>query len=78
MKKKWTRLPKPRADNSAHTYSDCLALIDLARLGEPVFTAISRKVVGKNVHSTVPKGNMGYDQYTFLTLAAKPTFLAFL
>ena len=28
------------------------------------YTAISRKVVGKNVHVTIPKGNMGYDQYT--------------
>ena len=27
-----------------------------------LFTAISRKVVGKNVHATIPKGNMGYDQ----------------
>ena len=27
-------------------------------------TAISRKVVGKNVHTTIPKGNMGYDRYT--------------
>ena len=27
-------------------------------------TAISRKVVGKIVHATIPKGNMGYDQYT--------------
>ena len=27
-------------------------------------TAISTKVVGKNVHATIPKGNMGYDQYT--------------
>ena len=26
-------------------------------------TAISRNVVGKNVHVTTPKGNMGYDQY---------------
>ena len=25
-------------------------------------TAISRKVVGKNVHATIPKGYMGYDQ----------------
>ena len=25
---------------------------------------ISRKVVGKTVHATIPKGNMGYDQYT--------------
>ena len=29
-----------------------------------VNTAVSRKVVGRNVHATTPKGNMGYDQYT--------------
>ena len=29
-----------------------------------MYTAISRKVVGKNVHATTPKSNMGYDQYT--------------
>ena len=29
-----------------------------------VCTAISREVVGKNMHATIPKGNMGYDQYT--------------
>ena len=27
-------------------------------------TAILRKVVGKYVHATIPKGNMGYAQYT--------------
>ena len=26
-------------------------------------TAISRKVVGKNVQTTIPKGDVGYDQY---------------
>ena len=26
--------------------------------------AVSRKVVGRNAHATIPKGNMGYDQYT--------------
>ena len=26
-----------------------------------IYTAISRKVVGKDVHGTIPKGNMGYD-----------------
>ena len=35
----------------------CLEFID-------PYTAISRKVVGKIVHATIPKGNMGYDQYT--------------
>ena len=34
-----------------------------------MYTAISREVVGKNVHATISKGNMGYDQYTvFLIL----------
>ena len=30
----------------------------------PPHTAISRKVVVKSVHAIIPKGNMGYDQYT--------------
>ena len=32
----------------------------------------------KNVHKTIPKGNMGYVQYTFpdTTVAVKPTFVA--
>ena len=43
------------------------------------YTAISGKVVGKNVHATIPKGNMGYDQYTVPdTVAVEPTFVAFL
>ena len=43
------------------------------------FTAISRKVVGKNVHAIIPKGNMGYDQYTAPdSVAVEPTFVAFL
>ena len=44
-----------------------------------LYTAISRRVVGKNVHVTIPKGNMGYDQYTVPAFAAvEPTFVAFL
>ena len=40
-------------------------------------TVISRKAVGINVHSTLPKGNMGYDQYTVPdTAAVEPTFVA--
>ena len=47
--------------------------------GRFVFTAISRKVVRKNVHASIPKGNMGYDQYTFPDfVAVEPTFVAFL
>ena len=43
-----------------------------------VHTAICIKVVGKTVHATIPKGNMGYDQYTVPdTVAVEPTFVAF-
>ena len=41
--------------------------------------AISRKVVRKNVHATVQKGNMGYDQYMVpATVSDEPTFVDFL
>ena len=44
-----------------------------------VHTAISRKVVGETVHAAIPKGNMGYDQYTVpATVVVEPTFVAFL
>ena len=50
-----------------------------AEANKILYTAISRRVVGKNVHATIPKGNMGYDQYTVPALAAVgPTFVAFL
>ena len=43
-----------------------------------VYTVISRKAVGKNVHATVLEGNMGYDQYTVPdTVAVEPTFVSF-
>ena len=42
------------------------------------YTAISRKVVGENVHAIIPKGDMGYDQYSVPdTIAVEPTFVAF-
>ena len=41
--------------------------------------AFSRKVVGENVHAIIPKGNMGYVQYTVPdTVAVESTFVAFL
>ena len=44
-----------------------------------MYTAISRKVVGKNVYATIPKGNMGYDRYTVPeTVTVELTFVAFL
>ena len=39
-----------------------LFLLDISSLNQ--YAAISRKVVGKTVHATIPKGNMGYNQYT--------------
>ena len=44
-----------------------------------MYTAILRKVVGKNVLATIPNGNMGYDQYAVPdTVAVKSSFVAFL
>ena len=56
---------------------------ELRRFPEEVarmYTAISRKVVGENVHATIPKGNMlGYDEYTVPdTVAVELSFVAFL
>ena len=49
--------------------------IDIPQISA-LYTAISRKVVGENVHGTIPKGNMGYDQYTVPdTVAVEPAFL---
>ena len=37
------------------------------------------KACRKNLHATIPKDNMGYDQYTVPHIAAvEPTFVAFL
>ena len=55
-------LPREKGGNYCHNF----------------YTAISRKVVGKNVHATIPKGNMRYVQYTAHdTVAVDPTFVAF-
>ena len=43
------------------------------------YIAISRKVVGKNVHATIPKGNMGYNQYIVPdTVAVEPKLVTVL
>ena len=53
--------------------------IHYPRESTQLYTAISRKVVVKKVHATIPKGNAGYDQYTVPgTVAVEPTFFAFL
>ena len=43
------------------------------------YTAISRRVVRKNMHATIPKGNMGYDQYAVPdTVAVESSIVALL
>ena len=55
----------------------CIVLSNF--LSDALYTAISRTVVVKNVHATIPKGYMGYHQYTAPdTVAVEPTFVAFL
>ena len=50
--------------NGDRFFHESACLVPLDRLDQYMHTAISREVVGKNVHATIPKGNMGYDQYT--------------
>ena len=55
-----------------------LSTIGTKRVKFYTYTAISRKVVGKKVQATIPKGNMGYHQCTLPdTIAVEPTFGAF-
>ena len=53
----------------------------IAMVGEKgvLYRYLEKKVAGKNVHATMPKGYIGYDQYTVPdTVAFKPTFVALL
>ena len=64
-------------------YFQCFQVDGLITGGKPIggggYTAISRNVVGKIVHAAIPKGKMGYDQYTVPdTEADEPTFAPFL
>ena len=70
---------------SSHRTSDFRHMIEspstkiILYSDEIMNTAISRKVVGKNVHAKIPKDNKGYDQYTLRDfVAVEPTFVAFL
>ena len=53
-----------------------LMLTQMIRKGH---TAVSRKVVGKNAHATIPQASMGCNHYTvFDNVAVEPTLLRFL
>ena len=41
-----------------------------------IYSYFEKRLSKKNVHATIPKGNMGYDQYT--TVVVEVTFAAFL
>ena len=41
-----------------NVHVDLILLLLLFNLHHVTYTAISRKVVGKNVHATIPNGNM--------------------
>ena len=47
---------------------------------EAIFIQLFRGMLSeKNVHATIPRGNMGYDQFTVPdTVAFEPTFVTFL
>ena len=50
----------------------------MANFNEYSYFYNSRKVVGKNVRATIPKGNMRYDQYAFPdTVAVESSIFAF-
>ena len=53
-----------------------LMLTQMIRKGH---TAVSRKVVGKNAHATIPQASMGCNHYTvFDNVAVEPSLLRFL
>ena len=54
-----------KVKHSFQSQTSWVCFLDLWELclEEFIYIAISRKVVRKSVHATIPKGNMGYDQY---------------
>ena len=53
--------------------------IDTVAMTEYFIQLLRERLSETNVHATIPKGNMGYDQYIVPdSVAVKPTFVAFL
>ena len=53
--------------------------IDTVAMTEYYIQLLRERLSETNVHATIPKGNMGYDQYIVPdSVAVKPTFVAFL
>ena len=65
---------RERSDNGSTS-----AVRRLGVLGLSVYSYFEKLSSRKNVHATIPKGYMGYVQYTVPdTVAVEPTFVAFL
>ena len=60
--------------------SDCSNFLVIKQRCSPSDIQLFRERLSeKNVHATIPKGNMGYDQYTVPnTVAVELSFVAFL
>ena len=66
--------PQSRKSSGKSTGKFCNGFSYLTRL-----QLFRGRLSGKNVHATIPKGNMGYAQYTVPdTVAVEPSFVAFL
>ena len=74
-------------DILSYSFQEYIQSLETFVLTFPTFCAISTMYVmhtaterwSENVHATIPKGNMGYDQYPVPdTVAVEPTFVAFL
>ena len=51
-------------ENLKYPVIGCVERIGMLRMEGLQYTAISRKVAGKKIEqSTMPKGNIGHDQY---------------
>ena len=71
--------PLSRNKRSDHLTTRETAYYILFSAQKRIYTAVSRKVVRKNVHATIPKGNMGYDQFAVPdTAAVESSIVAFL
>ena len=48
------------------TIANSIQLFPEGKVNSDGYIAISRKVVRKKVHATIPKGNMGYGHFPFV------------
>ena len=70
-------------ENKSRKWPERVSNLRVWRAGQsvtlpPKYSYFEKGCRKRNVHATIPKGNMGYDQYTVPdTVAVEPTFVAF-